>query len=50
MAAFDSILDPFEDYSILDDKQQLRPRKLDSLKNLAALDILLDPKVARLVE
>ena len=50
MASFDSILDLFEDFSILAEKQQLRPRKLDSLKNLAELTPYLTPQVTRLVE
>ena len=50
MVSFCSILDSFEDYSMWAEKQQLKPRKLNSLKNFAVLDTLLDPQVARLVE
>ena len=50
MSLFSSILDIFEDCSILAETQQLKPRKLNSLKNFAALDTKLDPQLARLVE
>ena len=50
MTQFGWILDVFEDYSILAEKQQLKPRKLNSLMNFASLDPQLDPQVARLVE
>ena len=40
----------FEVCSILAEKQQLKPRKLNSLINFASLDTQLDPQVARLVE
>ena len=50
MAQFGSILDVFEDYSSLAEKQQLKPRKLHSLINFASLDAQFDPQVTRLVE
>ena len=50
MTQFGSILDIFEDFSILAEKQQLKPRKLNSLINFASLETQLDPHVARLVE
>ena len=50
MAQFGWIFDVFEDYSILAEKQQLKPRKLISLMNFASLDTQLDPQVTRLVE
>ena len=50
MSIFSSILDVFENCSILAEKQWLKPRKLNFLKNFAALDTLLDPQVARPVE
>ena len=34
----------------MNEKQRLKARKLDSLKNLAALDTPLDPQIARLVK
>ena len=40
----------FEVYSILTEKQLLKPRKSNSLMNFASLDTQLDPQVARLVE
>ena len=40
----------FEVYSILTEKQRLKPRKSNSLMNFASLDTQLDPQVARLVE
>ena len=40
----------FEVYSILTEKQRLKPRKSNSLMNFASLDTQLDPRVARLVE
>ena len=43
-------MDVFEDFSILAEKQRLKPRKLNSLMNFASLDTQLDPQVARLVE
>ena len=49
MTQFGSILDIFEDFSILAEKQQLKPRKLNSLINFASLDNL-DPQVARQVD
>ena len=45
-----SILDIFEDFSILAEKQRLKPRKSNSLINFASLDAQFDPQVARLVE
>ena len=50
MPSFGSILNVFEDCSILAEKQWLKPRKLNFLKNFAALDALLDPQVPRLVK
>ncbi len=50
MTRFGRILDVFEDCSILAEKQQLKPRKLNSLMNFASLDAQLDPQVARLVK
>ena len=50
MTQFGSILDIFEDFSILAEKQRLKPRKLNSLMNFASLDAQFDPQVARLVE
>ena len=44
-----SIFDIFEDFSILAEKQQLKPRKLKSLMNFASLDTQLDPQLVRLV-
>ena len=38
----------FEVYSILTEKQHLKPRKSNSLMNFASLDTQLDPPVARL--
>ena len=43
MTKFGSILDIFEDFSILTKKQRLKPRKLNSLMNFASLDTQLDP-------
>ena len=40
----------FEVYSILTEKQQLKPRKSNPLMNFASLDALLDPQVARLMD
>ena len=39
----------FEVYSILIEKQRLKPRKSNSLMNFASLDPQLDPQLARLV-
>ena len=50
MSLFSSNFDVFADLSILAEKHWLKPRKLNFLKNFAALDTLLDPKLARLVE
>ena len=44
------ILDVFEDFSILAEKQRLKPKKSNSLMNFASLDSQLDLQVARLVE
>ena len=38
MSLFSSILDTFEDYLIMAERQCPKPRKLNSLKNFAALD------------
>ena len=40
----------FEVYSILTEKQRLKPRKSNSLMNFASLDTQLDPQLARLVK
>ena len=40
----------FEVYSILTEKQRLKPRKSNSLIYFASLDTQLDPQLARLVE
>ena len=40
----------YEIYSILTEKQQLKPKKSNSLINFASVDTQLDPQVARLVE
>ena len=45
-----SILDIFEDFSILAEKQQLKPRKSNSLINFISLEAQFDPQDARLVE
>ena len=50
MTQFGSILDIFEDFSILAEKQWLKPRKSNSLMNFASFDAQLDPQVTRLVE
>ena len=50
MTQFGWILDVFEDFPLLAEKQPLKPRKLNSLMNFASLDAQLDPQVARLVE
>ena len=46
MTQFGSILDIFEDFSILAEKQWLKPRKLNSLMNFASLDTQLDQNTA----
>ena len=50
MTQFSWIFDVFEDYSILAEKQQLKPRNSNSLINFASLDAQFDPQVARLVK
>ena len=50
MTQFGWILDVFEDFSILAEKQRLKPRKSNSLMNFASLDAQLDPQLARLEE
>ena len=50
MTQFRWILDTVEDFSILAEKQQLKPRKSNSLMNFASLDTQRDPQLARLVE
>ena len=50
MTQFGWILDVFEDCSILAEKQQLKPRKSNSLMSFASLDTQLDPQVAILAE
>ena len=47
---FRSILDVFEDYSILTEKQRLKPKNSSSLKFSASFDTHLDPRGAILVE
>ena len=47
MTQFGCIKDVFEDCSILAEKQQLKPRKTNSLMNFASLDAQLDPQVVR---
>ena len=42
MSLFIVIMDVFEDCSILAEKQWLKPKRLSSLKNFAALDTLLN--------
>ena len=44
------MLDVFEDFSILAEKQRLKLRKLTFLINSSSLDTQFDPQVARLVE
>ena len=44
------ILDVFEDYSILAEKQRLKPKNSNSLKFFASFDTLLDPRCAKVVE
>ena len=43
-------MDVFEDFSILAEKQQLKPKKSNSLMNFASLDTQPDFLLARLVE
>ena len=43
-------MDAFEDYSILAEKQRLKPRKSSSFMKFASSDAQLDPLVVRLVE
>ena len=50
MAQFGWILDVFEDYSILAEKQRLKPKNSNSLKFFASFDTLLDPRGAKVVE
>ena len=50
MTQFGSILDVFEDFSILAERRRLKPRKSNFLMNFASLDTQLDAQVARLVE
>ena len=50
MTKYGSILDIFEDFSILAEKQRLKPRKSNSLMNFASLEAQLDPQLARLAE
>ena len=40
----------FEDYSILAEKQRLKPKNSNSLKFFASFDTLLDPRGAKVVE
>ena len=47
---FGSILDVFEDFSVLTEKQRTKPKNLSSLKFSASSDPQFDPKGARLVE
>ena len=50
MTQFGCILDIFEDFSFLAEKQRLKPRKSNFLMNFASLDPQLDLQVARLVK
>ena len=50
MSIFSPILDVFEDFSILAEKQQLKPKEFNSLKNFAALDTLVDSQLVKIVE
>ena len=50
MTQFGSILDIFEVFSIMAEKQRLKPRKSNSLMNFASLGAQLDPQLAKLVE
>ena len=50
MTQFCWILDVFEVFSILAEKQRLKPKKSNSLINFASLDAQFDPQVMRLVE
>ena len=47
---FGSILDVFEDFSVLTEKQRTKPKNLSSLKFSASFDTQFAPKGARLVE
>ena len=50
MTQFGRILDIFEVFSILAEKQRLKLRNSNSLMNFASVVGQLDPQVARLVE
>ena len=50
MTRFSWILNVFEDFCFLAEKQRLKLRKLNSLMNFPSLDPQLDPQVTRLVE
>ena len=45
MTQFGSILDLFEVFSIIAEKQWLNPRKSNSLMNFTSFDAQLDPQV-----
>ena len=45
-----TLLDVFENYSILAEKQWLKPKNSNSLKFFASFDTLLEPRGATLVE
>ena len=47
---FGSILDVFEDFSVLTEKQRTKPKNSSSLKFSASSDTQFDPKGMRLVE
>ena len=50
MTRLGCILEVFEDFSFLAEKQRLKPKKSNSLMNFASLDTQLDPQFARLAE
>ena len=50
MTQFGSILEIFEDFSILAEKQRLKPKNSNSLKFFASFDSLLDPRCAKVVQ
>ena len=47
---FGPILDVFEDFLILNEKQQLKPKNSRSLRFFTSFGTQLDPRIARLVE
>ena len=50
MTQFGWILDVFEDFSILAEKQQLKTKEFNSLKNFFALDTIVDSHLVKLVK